>query len=170
MTMAAALLTGLQLAVPASADTVTGGRIRVAAIALAGPTVLEAGRTLVPLRRTRNPLPGRPAFAMVTIEGLVFDAPPGVMYEVYLQAANGRRALLGVIDFYNRTAPGYGGAGAVGRAAMVSPSFDATDAIRTLGGNAAALVFEPTSGVTGPAVRANPRARLRFASATISAR
>jgi hypothetical protein len=107
---------------------------------------------------------------LLTIDGLAFDSPPGVMYEVYLQGRSGRRALLGVINFYNQTAPGYNGVGAIRIDALSDQSFSATQALRLLGGDASILVFEPTSGVTGPAVRANPRARVRFSSATLAAR
>jgi hypothetical protein len=99
---------------------------------------------------------------MLVIDGLAYDAPPGVLYEVSLQAADGRRAPLGTINFYNRTAPGYGRA-----AGGSSRSFDASEALRRLGGTASALVFEPSAGVTGVAAHANSAARLRFDSVSI---
>ena len=90
-----------------------------------------------------------------------------MLYQVSLQAPDGRRAPVGMINFYNATAPGYGGGGAAGSGGR--RSFDATEALRSLGGKADALVFEATSGVTGPGVqeRVNPAARLRFASASL---
>jgi hypothetical protein len=132
-----------------------------AAVRLAGPTVLKTGATVVavPGRALRvGATGGRPT---IVVDGLAFDAAPGVLYELHLQRGDGKRALLGVVNFYNQGAPGYGGAPAnAGRQA-----FDATEALRRLGGPAAALVFEPTSGVTGgPPARANPKARVRFAS------
>ncbi|MDB5693684.1 MAG: tyrosinase family protein [Alphaproteobacteria bacterium] len=152
----AAMAAALQLASPAVAHEAGNGAM------LAGPTILSRGRTVVPVRLGPNVAAGA-AHAMLVIDGLAYDAPPGVLYEVSLQAPNGRRAPLGVISFYNRTAPGYG-------AAPAGPEdrrrFDATDALRRLGGRASALVFEPSAGVTGPgiAAAANPAARVRFAS------
>lgn len=167
--MAAACLAAFPLAAPAFAETVVTSRIRpLPTVALAGPTILNSGRTMVKLRRIQNPPRGRPGLAMISIDGLEFDSPPGVMYEVYLQGRNSRRVLLGVINFYNATAPGYGGGPPAGGSSR--RSFDATEAFRRLGGDADMLVFEPISGVTGPAVRANPRARVRFSSATVRAR
>jgi len=169
--MAAACLAAFPLAAPASAETVvTGQRIRVPTVAQAGPTILNSGRTLVKLRRTGQPRPGRPSFALITINGLAFDSNPGVMYEVYLQSKDSSRVLLGLINFYTQTAPGYGGKGAIDARALSDRSFDATEAFRRLGRDADILVFVPTSGVTGPAVQANPRARVRFRSAIVSAR
>jgi hypothetical protein len=145
---------------------------------LAGPTILGSGTTIVPVRLNGGQWARRGARAELVIEGLAFDAPPGALYEVSLRAPNGRRAPVGLINFYNRTAPGYGRAGAApgrgyGEAGPASPDgrriFDATEALRSLGGLADALVFEPTAGVTGPGVRihTDPAARVRFASASI---
>jgi hypothetical protein len=132
---------------------------------LAGPTVLKEGRTLVPLRRTAHWRAGESSGATLTIEGLDFDAPPRVLYEVRLQSANGRRALVGVLNFYNRTASGYGAGPAT--AGAETRTFDATAALRAIGGEAAFLLFEPTAGVTGVVARVNPGARVRFTSAAI---
>lgn len=153
MWMAAALATALQAASPASAhDPVP-----------AGPTILKQGATIVPVRLDRRLSATGSARRSVVIEGLTYDAPPGVLYEVSLQAPNGRRAPLGVISFYNRTAPGYGAAPAADDGKRM---FDATEALRRLGGRASAIVFEPSAGVTGPGIKAaaNPAARVRFAS------
>lgn len=141
------------------------------AVTLAGPTDLRPGRTTVPIRLERNltaTAAGRP---MLVIEGLRYDAPPGVLYEVYLQGRSGRRALLGVINFYNQGAAGYGG----GATAPDGPSthrFDAKAALRAVGGGPAALVFEPSAGVAGPGLRAvvNPGAHVRFRSARLELR
>ena len=164
MAMMAALLAGLQTASAASGcamrDEAKG------AVTLAGPTILEAGRTVVPVRLERGlAASDRPR---LVIEGLRFDAPPGVLYEVYLQGRGGRRALVGVINFYNQGAGGYG-ATTEPSAAATTQSFDAAAALRALGGAPSALVFEPSTGVTGPGVKAaaNPAARVRFSSATI---
>jgi hypothetical protein len=156
MWMAAALAAALPMAAPAAAPE--PGR----AGSPAGPTILGQGRTIVKIRLDRRSAPPG-AHPMLVIEGLAYDTPPGVLYEVSLQAADGRRAPLGTINFYNRTAPGYGGAGGGGS----SQSFDASEALRRLGGTASALVFEPSAGVTGVAAHANSAARLRFDSVSI---
>lgn len=131
---------------------------------LAGPTILKEGRTIVPLRVSRDlARPG--ARAELVIEGLAYDAPPGTMYEVSLQGRNGRRVPLGILNFFNLTAPVRGPA----PPASLRRSFDATDALRRIGNQPASLVFEPSAGVTGPGVRAvvNPGARVRFQSVSI---
>jgi hypothetical protein len=131
-----------------------------AAVRLAGPTVLRTGATVVavPGRALRSGGAGRPT---IVVDGFAFDSAPGILYELHLQRGDGKRALLGVVNFYNQSAPGYGGT----PANAGTQTFDATDALRRLGGSAAALVFEPTSGVIGgPPARANPKARVRFAS------
>ncbi|MEA3001401.1 MAG: hypothetical protein QOH81_189 [Sphingomonadales bacterium] len=153
MWMAAALATALPLASPVSGHEAV----------LAGPTILKQGATIVPVRLDRRLSAAGGTRRSVVIEGLAYDAPPGVLYEVSLQAPNGRRAPLGVISFYNRTAPGYGPALAADDSKRM---FDATEALRRLGGQASAIVFEPSAGVTGPGVTAaaNPAARVRFAS------
>jgi len=139
-----------------------GGPGNAPRTALAGPTVLGGGETVVPVRVSRAAAVDGDRRAELVIEGLAYDAPPGVLYQVLLQAGDGRRAALGLISFYTRSAPGYGApAGADDRRV-----FDASEALRQLGGEASALVFAPTSGVSGPgtAVAANPGARVRFAS------
>lgn len=133
-----------------------------AAVRLAGPTVLHTGATVVAIPPSRSlraaAAGGRPT---IVVDGLAFDAPPGVLYELHLQRGDGKRALLGVVNFYNQGAPGYGGA----PASAGTQTFDATEALRGLGGPAAALVFEPSTGVSGgPPARANPKARVRFGS------
>jgi len=159
--MAAAMAGAILLASPATAaETSAGTR-------LAGPTLLGSGTTIVPIRLNAGPAPHRGARAELVIEGLAFDAPPGALYQVSLRGPNGRRAEVGTISFYNETAPGYGGGGAAvpgGRRV-----FDATEALRRLGGAADALVFEPTAGVVGPGVRVrtDPAARLRFSAVTL---
>lgn len=131
----------------------------------AGPTMLGAGTTIVPVRLDGGRGVRRGARAELAIEGLAFDAPPGLLYQVSLQAPNGRRAAVGLINFYNETAPGYGG----GAQPAGRRTFDVTAALRSLGGAANALVFEPTAGVAGPGVqvRVNPAARVRFESASL---
>ena len=135
---------------------------------LAGPTILKEGRTVVALRTSRDLAPPG-ARAELVIDGLAYDAAPGTLYEVSLQGRGGRRAPLGIINFFNLTAPLRGGAPAAGAS---SRSFDATDALRRIGGQPIAIVFEPSAGVTGPGVRAmvNPGARVRFQSVTIRRR
>src|SRR4051812_38184414 len=99
-TLAAA---GLCLGSPAATHEPRG-----AAAVLAGPTILKEGPTIVPLRLTRSLAPPG-ARAELVIEGLAYDASPGTLYEVSLQGRDGRRAPLGVINFFNLTAPVKGG-------------------------------------------------------------
>ena len=163
--MAAALLAMLQVASAAGGCGMTDkpqGRL-----VLAGPTVLGAGRTVVPIAMNRALAQTRAGRPTLVIEGLRFDSPPGVLYELYLQNRSGRRALLGVVNFFNHGA-GYGGGDA--GAAAFAQSFDATDALRALGGRATALVFEPSTGVPGSRVAANPAANVRFTAASIELR
>jgi hypothetical protein len=163
--MAAAILVALQVTSAAGGCGMTDKPER--AFALAGPTVLRTGRTVVPVTMNRGlaqPGAGRPT---IVIEGLRFDSPPGVLYELYLQNRSGRRALLGVVNFFNHGA-GYGGGDA--GAAASTQSFDATEALRALGGRATALVFEPSTGVAGSKGAANPAANVRFTAASIELR
>lgn len=132
-----------------------------AAIMLAGPTILTQGRTVVPLRLRLDTAPTRRS--ELAIEGLDFDVPPRVLYRVWLQGPDGRLAPLGVINFYNETAPGRDV-----RARTIR--FDATEALRQLGGRATAIVFEPSAGVTGVAARVDPRAHVRFDTIAIRQR
>jgi hypothetical protein len=125
---------------------------------LAGATILTPDRTIVPLRQALGAAAsgGR---AELAIEGIAYDAPPHVLYQVSLQGPGGRLAPLGVINFYNATAPQH--------AARGTRHFDATEALRRLGGRAIALVFEPTAGVTGVRAQIDPRSHVRFESVSI---
>ncbi|MDQ9783037.1 hypothetical protein, partial [Serratia marcescens] len=69
---------------------------------------------------------------------------------VYVQGAGGKRVLLGVINFFNLTAP-HGDHGDMPGMAGASDekTFDATDALKTLGAGNTSLVIEPSTGVTG---------------------
>src|SRR5262249_45018022 len=93
---------------------------------------------------------------------------------VYLTVEGGRREQVGVINFFSFTAPrtaahaGHDTSGA-------RFEFDATEALQRLGidPNAKpALVFEPSTGVTGPvaesvAPQVSPEANVRFESAKL---
>ena len=129
---------------------------------LVGPTTLTEGRTVVPVRLGHGPgaSAGRPE---LVIDGLAFDTAPGVLYQVLLQGPGGRLAPLGMLNFYNLTAPTRGAPSP----ALRSARFDATEALRRLGGQATALVFEPSAGVSGVRARVDPGARVRFVSASI---
>ena len=142
---------------------------------LQGATRLNRGVTVVPLRltpelRSMAVTPPRPgARSMLVIDGLTFDAPPQVLYDVYLQEPGGRRALVGVINFFNRTSP-HADHGAAAEQVML----DATEALQTLGGNSgsASLVIEPTTGLSGSTVpeasrRISAAANVRFRSVQI---
>lgn len=144
-------------------------------VPLLGPTALRRGTTRLPVRVDPE-ASARPA--TLVLEGLAFDEAPGVMYEVALQGPDGKRVTLGVINFFNKTAPRHDHAGMEGDvpAAPERATFDATEALQTLGGTAnAQLVLQPTTGVTGgltgDAVElVNERANVRFSAARIEVR
>ena len=155
-----ALAGALQLASPAAATKPGSGP----GVMLAGATLLRSSQTVVPVRISRTAATLTGGHAEVVVEGLTYDAPPGVLYEVSLKGPEERRVPIGLISFYNRSAPGYGVAAAAGTDGR--RVFDASEALRALGGQVTALVFEPTAGVSGPGVRvtASAGARVRFAS------
>lgn len=153
---------------------------------LTGPIILQRGTTTVPLKlapTTRKqmltaPAPkGRALRSMLVIDGLSYDEPPGVLYEVYVQGTGGKRVLVGVINFFNDTAPHHDDMqGMRGMADTASRTFDATDALTSLGVSGdASLVLVPTTGITGgTALKAaqgiSPRANVRFKEARIEQR
>jgi hypothetical protein len=99
--------------------------------------------------------------SLLVISGLTFDQPPQVLYNVYLQTSDGRRALVGVINFFNASSQH------AGHQQSGDVVLDATDALQSLGGANASLVFEPASGVTGESVeqatqQISPAANVRF--------
>ena len=151
--LAAAMLA----AAPPAAAPACGCGVLAPREAVAGATMLGAGTTIIPVRLRMGAT--SPVQPVVVIDGLGYDAPPGVLYRVSLRGRGGRSALLGVINLFDAEA------GAGRRLA-----FDAGNALRQLGGAADALLFEPTSGVTGVAPRINPAARLRFEQLTIERR
>ena len=112
--------------------------------------------------------------ASVVIEGLRFDEPPGSLYNVYLQAPDGRREQIGVINFFgsvSRRAVDHAAHSAEGR----RYEFDATSVLQRLvagSGDQLSLVIEPTTGLTdsSPATAAeqiSPQANVRFDRALI---
>ncbi|GAA0314092.1 hypothetical protein GCM10009087_25590 [Sphingomonas oligophenolica] len=154
---------------------------------LIGPTILQRGTTVVPLKlaaATRKsllaapPRKGGALRSMLVIDGLAYDEPPGVLYNVYVQGPGGKRQLVGVINFFNDTAPRHDDMeGMKGEMAdMSTRTFDATDALAALGATGdASLVLEPTTGLTGSTVlkaaqQISPRARVRFSAARIEQR
>jgi len=157
---------------------------------LVGPTPLQRGTTVLPLKiapDVRKSLlgaapkdNGEAPRSVVVIDGFTYDEAPGVLYEVYVQGAGGKRVLLGVINFFNLTAPQHDHGDMAGMAGMTASgsdekTFDATDALKSLGGGDASLVIEPSTGVTGgsPVLAArqiSPRANVRFSSARIELR
>ncbi|WP_404372079.1 tyrosinase family protein [Sphingomonas sp. MMS24-J45] len=151
------------------------------AIPLSGPVILNRGATSVPLtlapaartalfatKSAQNKSATVPRRATLVLSGLAYDEIPATLYKVYLQGKNGKRTLVGVINFFNATAPHHDMDGMAGHdmAAMVADkpnetSFDVTDALSTIGvAGDASLVIEPSSGVTG-----SPRRTLRKRSA-----
>jgi hypothetical protein len=153
------------------------------AIASVGETRLERGVTTVPmsvspaaaqnLSATAVPSSGRRV--LLVVEGVKFDAAPGTLYNVSL-AKDGAREQVGVINFFNFTAPSTG-AHADHSASAGRFEFDATDAVRRLGLSPTeqpSLVFEPTTGLSDSAPEAaaaliKPDANVRFDSARLVA-
>lgn len=160
---------------------------------LSGPTRLTPQGLRVPLQLNRiprlqlfsQPDPGQPTprsapgsfqQATLVVEGVDFDQHPGVMIEVSLQGPGNERVPVGVINFFNQTAPhSHDGATEADTSAR---RFDATEALRALGAQAgnAQLVLEPTSGVTGLPLTASQqqlfatRANVRFRAARLELR
>jgi hypothetical protein len=153
---------------------------------LADGIKLERGVTTVPIRiaaETRKALTAvqpdskRAAQPVLVLDGLAYDELPGVMYEVYVQGADGKRVLVGVINFFTQTAPHQGMEGMKGMEdaapAAAATSFDASAALKALGPNASAsLVIVPTTGIADStpakaAAQINPRANVRFTGARI---
>jgi hypothetical protein len=151
-------------------------------IALAGPTTLERGTTTVPINVPQSaraslsggttPAPERRA--RIVIDGISFDQPPRTLYNVYLKGDGDRREQIGVINFFNFTAPRKSGHAEHGASAGRF-SFDATSALQRLSIDASAapaLVFEPTTGLaeSTPSIAADeisPQANVRFESARL---
>ncbi|TPG56053.1 tyrosinase family protein [Sphingomonas glacialis] len=157
----------------------------VRTIPLLGPTALKRGTTVVPLTtapQTRSLLLGAVSDGgsaatrlRLVIDGLTYDEAPQVLYEVYLQDSAGKRALLGVINFFNQSAPHMEHDGMAMAAPANETVFDATAALAALGTGATALVLEPSSGVSGGTVaaasqRISARANVRFSAARIEER
>jgi len=148
-------------------------------IASTGETRLERGVTTVPMSVSTTateslaaPSAGRRVH--LVIEGLKFDAAPGTLYNVYVVNDAGTREQVGVINFFNFTAPRTGAHAAhTGDAGRFE--FDATEAVQRLGVGPTArpsLVFEPTTGLSGSAPEAaaaliSPEANVRFDSARL---
>lgn len=157
----------------------------VRSIPLLGPTELKRGTTVVPLTiapQTRSMLlsavperGGAAPHSRLVIDGLTYDEAPQVLYEVYLQDSAGKRVLLGVINFFNQSAPHMEHDGMAMAAPASETAFDATEALAKLGKGATALVLEPSSGVTGgttaaASARISARANVRFSAARIEQR
>lgn len=121
---------------------------------IAGPATLSNGITVVPVELARGPEAGREPTLLV--EGLRFTRAPGVSYEVLLQNRQGRRAPLGMISFFNQTAPD------ADPAAGKTYRFETADALHALGGSAVALVFVPSAGVSDVVARPQEGAQVRF--------
>ena len=146
--------------------------------AIAGPTRLERGVTSVPISvpttarsmLAADAMPSADGRASIVIDGLAFDEAPGVVYNVYLQGDDGRREQIGVLNFFNASAPRRDQHGDHGAA-----TFDATEAMQRLAvatGAEAALVFEPTTGLANSSIEAateeiSADSNVRFESARI---
>lgn len=160
-------------------------------IPLTGPVSLKRGTTTIPLRIAPDARLSLLAFnapattgqrATLVIEGLTFDDIPRTLYAVYLRGTGGRRALVGVINFFNATAPHHDAPSDASHEAMpgmadhAEPSetrLDATEALTVLGSAAnAQLIIEPTTGLTGSVVaeaskRITAKTNVRFSAARI---
>jgi subtilisin family serine protease len=153
------------------------GAVSDTGIELVGPTQLQRGVTTVKVdlpsvQRERlasaEATPG--SRALIVVEGLHVDASPGVLYNVYVSDASGRREPIGVINFFNLSAPRAGSHRAHAEGTK-SFTFDVTNALHLLTANATAspsLVFEPTTGLadeSNSGATASPQANVRFESA-----
>jgi hypothetical protein len=141
----------------------------VASFDAAASMRLTRGVTRLPVRVDQRLVerlrasPGRNARSMLVIEGLAFDEAPQVLYNVYLER-EGRRVLVGVINFFGR-GPGHNGHSGADRYVL-----DATEALIALGVPSADemnLVFEPDTGIEEHGLeeavrRISPRANVRF--------
>jgi hypothetical protein len=156
-------------------------------LATVGPTRINPTPTTVPLTPapagsqalTAQPGTTTAGRTYLIIDGLQYDEAPGGLYNVYLKGPGGRRAQVGVINFFG-LAPSRATDHAHGTQTSGSFRFDVTDAVQQLGisGNAQpSLVFEPTSGLssTSPTAAAaippkmNAQANVRFESAKLVA-
>jgi hypothetical protein len=149
-------------------------------IPLLGPTRIEPRVMKIPVRIAPETeaaaganKPPKVNQANLVLEGVASDEAPGAMFEVALEDSNGKRVTVGVLNFFTETAPRHDGM------AMANDSgrkaFDATAALQALGTASPKLVIQPTSGVTGSGIEesvlaVNPRANLRFSSATLEVR
>jgi len=156
-------------------------------LATVGPTRLHPTTTTVPLTpapagpQALSPEPNKTTTGptYLVIDGLQYDQTPGGLYNVYLKGAGGRRAQVGVINFFGLE-PSGARDHAHGTPTSGTFRFDVTDAVRQLGisGNAQpSLIFEPTSGLTSSSPTAaaasppqmNAQANVRFQSARLVA-
>lgn len=157
----------------------------VRSIPLVGPTSLQRGTTVIPLSiapQTRSLMlsavpehGGAAPRSRLVIDGVSYDEAPQVLYEVYLQDGAGKRVSLGVINFFNQSAPHMEHDGMAMAAPASEITFDVTAALATVGKGAAALVLEPTTGVSGGTValateQVSPRANVRIGAVRIEQR
>ncbi|WP_225421627.1 tyrosinase family protein [Sphingomonas parva] len=153
-------------------------------IPILGPTPVERGITRAPIRlpaEMRAQIVGTAANpptrqATLVLEGLRFDEIPRVMFKVALQGKDGKQATVGVINFFNETAPPHRDTNDMaGMAAPDERRFEATAALRALGGEEGQLVLIPTTGLAGGNAQAavqtmSPRTNLRIGGARIELR
>jgi hypothetical protein len=170
--------------VTAAADHAEMTPVAEQVLASAGPTHLNPTSTTLPLAmspESRSLLRPQAAAASrrtyVTIDGLQYDQAPGALYNVFLQDAGGQREQIGVINFFG-LAPSQS-ADHAGHAHHLRTRgnfrFDITDAVSKLNLSSDAspsLIFEPTTGLSGPSPEAaapqvNTQANVRFESARL---
>ncbi|MBB3303463.1 subtilisin family serine protease [Rhizobium sp. BK077] len=159
------------------AQAAPNGAGNAANIELVGPTQLLSGVTTVKVNvpsAQRERLASAEATpggrAVIVVEGLQADVSPGVLYNVYLSDGSGRREPIGVINFFNLTAPSAGTHRAHAESTR-SFTFDVTNVLHLLAADATArpnLVFEPTTGLANESdAMASPQANVRFESALL---
>ena len=95
--------------------------------------------------------------SVVRLHGVSASGGELPIYEVFLRDARGHRARLGLISFFNETAPGAPGSG--------MREFPARAALAALQGPAAAVELKPISGVADGPVRIAPGVRVSVARA-----
>jgi hypothetical protein len=157
-------------------------------LATASATQLQPRSTIVPFTvqpQNREAVSARslapsPSRTYATIEGVQYDEAPGVLYNVYLQSADGQRRQVGVINFFGIAPSSADHPGHTGQMRSSGNfQFDVTDAVKELkisGDTPPSLVFEATTGLSGPSTEAveaaaqqatNAKANVRFESARL---
>lgn len=140
------------------------------------PVAISTAATTSPAGRSSAAAAASNRSAVVTIKGVNAAIVPGVLYEVFLENAAGKRQSIGVINFFGFGGPATGGKHDHAAASGRDFEFDATDAVKKLGitvSQAAKLAFVPTTGLSdstaAKATAAIPaKAKVTFKSALLT--